>query len=786
MPARSHVKKLSLPLSAVPLCAALAFYPTPSLSAVTPGTFEMLDCPPVLYIPHPIGANVPVGEVIENSNGGIISGAHGTAPIAQFIPFPQSYGTSINDGGLVAVTLASVPPSISLPPGAESLSYLWQAGPTMPIWTGAGANTQIMVQETPSWGAPSYLGDNLWQYGTVRALLNSGDAVVTINPSWLSAGATLNGSWPLSFLLHDPGTNAGTLSQYGFNHAINRSGTAVGSAESGIGQPSFAWFEPSDQPPLTVMGRAGYGRSSFDFLNERNVAVGWAEYQPDLFQAVSYQHSQLCLLGLLPGASYSFATGINEPGAVIGYSSNDPDTGLGFISKSGTLSPLGSLNAAADSVPNAINNAGTIVGSSGGHAFLWANGNMIDLNSLLPANSGWVLTSANSINNFGQIVGDGVFQGLQRAFYYDLPSSGNPSMVITQNSSTLDINGVTRLCAGLSSSSPNGIITNTNPLPVLLRLTTTSNQSFSGTITGNLTLVKDGPATQSLSGASTYNGGTIVSAGTLALAGSINSASDSIMVEPGATFTLLPGATIPATTTFTNSGTVNLNSGSLTLASVNNDAAGALLTLNATNLKVTTSFLLSGSSGAWTSGLDLTTSKFILQSDSLSKPAALDQARDQVKFGLTSSAGIFSSTLHAHTAIAVLDNAITHFSTFGGLPADANSILIAPELLGDANIDGHVDLSDLSTILNHFGATTPNWTDGNFDNAPTIDLTDLSYVLNNFGLTNPNTSSFTLQPSASPAIPTPEPGSLLPSTAVIPCLLRRRNRHSQARFFRDV
>lgn len=37
---------------------------------------------------------------------------------------------------------------------------------------------------------------------------------------------------------------------------------------------------------------------------------------------------------------------------------------------------------------------------------------MTDLNTLLPANSGWlVLTQANSINNRGQIVGTGITSG---------------------------------------------------------------------------------------------------------------------------------------------------------------------------------------------------------------------------------------------------------------------------------------------------------------------------------------------------------------------------------------
>jgi hypothetical protein len=41
---------------------------------------------------------------------------------------------------------------------------------------------------------------------------------------------------------------------------------------------------------------------------------------------------------------------------------------------------------------------------------------MIDLNSLLPDNSGWQLEDATAINNNGVIVGDGTYNGQERAF----------------------------------------------------------------------------------------------------------------------------------------------------------------------------------------------------------------------------------------------------------------------------------------------------------------------------------------------------------------------------------
>jgi len=48
---------------------------------------------------------------------------------------------------------------------------------------------------------------------------------------------------------------------------------------------------------------------------------------------------------------------------------------------------------------------------------IWtASHGMRDLNSLIPANSGWTLINANSINNVGQITGYGSRNGHNHAF----------------------------------------------------------------------------------------------------------------------------------------------------------------------------------------------------------------------------------------------------------------------------------------------------------------------------------------------------------------------------------
>jgi probable HAF family extracellular repeat protein len=83
------------------------------------------------------------------------------------------------------------------------------------------------------------------------------------------------------------------------------------------------------------------------------------------------------------------------------------------------MTDLGTLGGNSSWV-RGINNRQQVVGFSdtvdSSHAFLYADGRMFDLNSLLPANSGWSLVSAQAINDIGQIVGYGNVNGKTRAF----------------------------------------------------------------------------------------------------------------------------------------------------------------------------------------------------------------------------------------------------------------------------------------------------------------------------------------------------------------------------------
>ena len=188
---------------------------------------------------------------------------------------------------------------------------------------------------------------------------------------------------------------------------------------------------------------------------------------------------------------------------------------------------------------------------------------------------------------------------------------------------------------------------------------------------------------------------------------------------------------------------------------------------NLANAVILPSVTFDGSPSAWFGTLDLTNNKLIVEA-TVSHATAVANLQSQ------SHSVLNSSTMPATFGIAVIDNSAlpTPFTTFGNQPVDANSILISPELLGDANADGHVDLTDLSAVLNNFGSSTLAWTSGNFDGASTIDLTDLSAVLNNFGATNPNASLAASVPNAAPEPATA--GALLAGSLM---LLATRRRH---------
>lgn len=138
--------------------------------------------------------------------------------------------------------------------------------------------------------------------------------------------------------------------------------------------------------------------------------------------AFFYDHGVMTPAGDLDGYAVGEAMALNDAGEVVGTVFNydaQPYAWHAYVWRSGVTTDLGVLQEGATwNVANAINNFGAIVGvamfidgSVSSHAFLYKDGHMQDLNTLIPAQSGWVLTSATSINDAGRIVGAGTLNG---------------------------------------------------------------------------------------------------------------------------------------------------------------------------------------------------------------------------------------------------------------------------------------------------------------------------------------------------------------------------------------
>jgi probable HAF family extracellular repeat protein len=128
------------------------------------------------------------------------------------------------------------------------------------------------------------------------------------------------------------------------------------------------------------------------------------------------QNSAPINLGNLGGMAWNTPASINNKGEVVGFSNPSGDQNAGFNpiaflwTRSGGMQNLGTLAQDTNSFAYAINNHGLVVGQSfggpnGSHAFIYQNGIMTDLNSLMIGHNSLTLVYANDVDDSGVIVG---------------------------------------------------------------------------------------------------------------------------------------------------------------------------------------------------------------------------------------------------------------------------------------------------------------------------------------------------------------------------------------------
>ena len=94
-----------------------------------------------------------------------------------------------------------------------------------------------------------------------------------------------------------------------------------------------------------------------------------------------------------------------------------------FLSSGGTMTDLGVLGGYWNSYASDINASRQVVGYCFNTSpyyetcpFLYSDGTMIDPNSLIDQTSGWTITKVDAINDLGQIVGEGIYNGTSADF----------------------------------------------------------------------------------------------------------------------------------------------------------------------------------------------------------------------------------------------------------------------------------------------------------------------------------------------------------------------------------
>lgn len=133
--------------------------------------------------------------------------------------------------------------------------------------------------------------------------------------------------------------------------------------------------------------------------------------------AVMWQNGKVINLGSLGGVAWNTPMAINNHGEVVGFADLPGDSSgtanpVAFLwTRSAGMQNLGTLSGDTNSEALGINDRGQIVGISfnaqtgASRAFVWQNGSMVDLNTLIGGSTSLYLLYANDIDDRGEIAG---------------------------------------------------------------------------------------------------------------------------------------------------------------------------------------------------------------------------------------------------------------------------------------------------------------------------------------------------------------------------------------------
>ncbi len=275
-------------------------------------------------------------------------------------------------------------------------------------------------------------GQGMQDLGTLAGTgMSTGHA---INASGEVAGsATAAGGFIHAFVtapgggaMRDLGTLGGTTS-YGFG--VNDAGQVTGYSTLTIAgkTETHAFVTAPGGGAMHDLGTLGTGTVSAGYaVNASGQVTGYSYLSggSGTYHAFLTLNGSMKDLGTLAGGTNSVGQAVNASGQVAGVSYFANGTFHAFLTEAsgGTMHDLGTLTPGGSSAASGVNDKGQVVGyatntSGGSDAFLYSNGKMVDLNTLVASMPGVHLTDALAISNDGDIIAIGLdANGLEASF----------------------------------------------------------------------------------------------------------------------------------------------------------------------------------------------------------------------------------------------------------------------------------------------------------------------------------------------------------------------------------
>ena len=378
--------------------------------AATPTGYDVNGISPVA------GDNLTIAYAI-NNNGQVI-GVSDLADLDDFIPNSgnSTKGAITSESGflLTGSTLAVIPPLGTTSSGISAgvPTALNDSGQVVGESPNADASSTVDIAFIYNAGVVTNLGSIIGgATNNAVGVNNSGQIIGTFRQEPDSGPPTQ--SYLYNGTVQVLGKIGTTTESASAAYAINNSGTIVGTgvASGSTAEQGIIFNATSFQ---TIPLLSGATESAPLAINAAGNVAGWSGpiapsgSTPVTTINLTQQNALAVLVGLSNGLIIGEPSEYEVGDAFYYNAATQKITDLGTLG--GGFSAAFGLNSDGDVVGMSLTTAGNY------NAFLYNGSVMVNLNTLLPADSGWTLLTANGINNAGDIVGFGDDNGTYEGF----------------------------------------------------------------------------------------------------------------------------------------------------------------------------------------------------------------------------------------------------------------------------------------------------------------------------------------------------------------------------------